>query len=89
MELSYQCCLVLLRSVQREADRSLQMSKKRSFGTSVDMMKSRGNLVVVVTRLRVGRTKILIPVDEIFAFKTPRPAVNPTGVLLRGYSGRR
>jgi len=43
-------------------------------------MKSQGGLVVVVSRLRVGRTGVLFPVDEIFVLKTSIPTVEPTGV---------
>jgi hypothetical protein len=42
-------------------------------------MKSQGGLVVVVSRLRVGRTGVLFPVDEIFVLKTIT-AVEYTGV---------
>jgi hypothetical protein len=42
-------------------------------------MKSQGGLVVVVSRLRVGRTGVLFPADEIFVLKTSIPAVEHTG----------
>ena len=43
-------------------------------------MKSQGSLVVMVSRLRVGRTGVLIPLDEIFVSKTSIPALEHTGV---------
>jgi len=43
-------------------------------------MKSQGSLVVMLSGLRVGRTGVLIPVDEIFVLKTSRPALEHTGV---------
>jgi hypothetical protein len=43
-------------------------------------MKNQGGLVVLMSRLRVGQTGVLFPVDEIFVLKTSIPAVEHTGV---------